>query len=100
MTNFVQQNAQMVIPADTVTQLSNEGISTVDDLVDFDKNSLEQVANNLRRPLGGSAAFTFGAKLLKRLIIACNLVCYYQSVRRNVTNTNLQWNPIIRNFGE
>ena len=99
-TNFFQQNAQMDIPAATVAQLVNEGISTVDDLMDFDKDSLEQVANNLRRLPGGAAAFTFGAKSLKRLIIACDLIRYYETVGRNVTAANLQWTPIMRNFGE
>ena len=100
ITNFFQQNTKMTIPAETVAQLANEGIQTVDDLHDFDKDCIKQVANNLRCPPGGAAAFTFGAKSHQRLIVACGLICYYETVGRNLTATNLQWNPIMRNFGE
>ena len=34
----------------TVVQLQNEGISTVDEPNDFDKDTLKQVADNLRNP--------------------------------------------------
>ena len=98
--NFFEQPAQMAIPNATVAQLANEGIESVNDLIDFDKDSLEQVASNLRRPPGGAEAFTFGAKSLKRLIVACDLVRYYETVGRNLTAANLQWTPILRNFGE
>ena len=40
MTAFFEENAQMGIPHDTVIQLWDEGITMVDDLVDFDKDSL------------------------------------------------------------
>ena len=62
ITAFFTSNAQMALPAATFNQLSVEGIQTVDDLLDFDKDSLDQVANNLRRPAGGVGLFTFGAK--------------------------------------
>jgi hypothetical protein len=38
------ENAQMGIPHATVVQLANEGIDMVDEVTDFDKNSLQQVA--------------------------------------------------------
>ena len=41
-----------------------ERIAKVDDLGDFDKDNLSQVATNLRRPPGGVPAFTFGAKFI------------------------------------
>jgi hypothetical protein len=88
-TSFFEQNAQMGIPNETVIQLQAEGISTVDDLIDFDKDTLHQVADNLRRPGGrvpdptpGAAVgatipippFVFGAKSQKRLLSACDIV--------------------------
>ena len=103
----------MGTPHDTVVQLQNEGIDTVDDLVDFDKTTIEQVAANLRRPAGripdptpGAAAgaairtppFVFGAKSQKRLIVACELLRYYETVGRVVTAGNLQWTPTMKNF--
>ena len=39
----------MGIPHDTVIQIQNEGISMVDDLADFDKDSLSQLLDNLRK---------------------------------------------------
>ena len=49
---FFEENAQMGIPHNTVIQLQGEGISTVDDLADFNKDSLSQLADNLRKPGG------------------------------------------------
>jgi predicted RecB family nuclease len=47
-----KQDAQMGIPNKTVAQLQQEGTTTVNDLVDFDKDTMEQIAANLRRPAG------------------------------------------------
>ena len=52
MTAFFENPATMAIPHATRVQLAVEGITTVADLLDFDKDSLDQVANNLRRPGG------------------------------------------------
>ncbi len=52
ITAFFQQPGQMAIPPATRTQLREEGIDTVLDLADFDKDTLKQVADNLRRPGG------------------------------------------------
>ena len=51
-TAFFEQGDQMGIPHATVLQLWREGIDSVDDLSDFDKDTLQQVADNLRRPGG------------------------------------------------
>jgi hypothetical protein len=90
-----------------------EGIDTVDVLADFDKDTIEQIAANLRRPAGripdpnpGAAAgatiptppFTLGAKSQQRLIIAAMLVKYYVTVGRNITAGNIQWNQVMENF--
>ena len=61
-TAFFEDADQMDIPHATVLELRNEGINTLDDLEEFDKEQLDQIAQNLRRPAGGVAAFTFGAK--------------------------------------
>jgi hypothetical protein len=115
MTVFFEGNNQMGIPNDTVIQLQAEGITTVDDLVDFDKDTLQQVAGSLRRPGGrvpdptpGAAAgatiptppFVFGAKSQKRLLAACDIVRYYTTTGRPLTSGNMQWNTVISNFAE
>ena len=79
----------MGIPHETVIQLQAEGITNVENLIDFDKDTLQQVANNLRRPGGRipdptlnaqprasipTRSFVFGAKSQKRLQAACDLV--------------------------
>ena len=110
---FFEDAAQMGIPHVTVLQLQLEGISTVDDLADFDKDSLQQLADNLRRPGGRvpdpnpnaapgatipTPPFVFGAKSQKRLLVACNLVRYYDTVGRPLSAANLQWNTVMKNF--
>jgi hypothetical protein len=49
---FFEQATQMGIPQATVIQLQAEGINNVEDLIDFDKDTIERVAANLRRPAG------------------------------------------------
>ena len=95
MMAFFEENAQMGIPHDLVVQLQDEGISTVDDLANFDKDSPSQLADNLREP-GGQVpvpnpnaapsatihmpVFAFGVKSQKRIVVACNLARYYNMV--------------------
>jgi hypothetical protein len=42
----------MGIPHPTVAQMQAEGITNIQELADFDKESLQQLAENLRRPGG------------------------------------------------
>lgn len=86
---------QMAIPAATVAQLANEGIDNVDDLAEFDKDSIKQIAKNMR---AGQNAFIFSAKAQKRLIVSCELVRYYISVSRPITDAAMQWNQVGKNF--
>jgi hypothetical protein len=51
-TSFFEEAAQMGIAAATRTELVNEGNDAVSDLSDFNKYTLTQVADNLRRPGG------------------------------------------------
>ena len=52
MTTFFEHVKQMGIPHATVVQLQSKGIDVVTDLADFDKDSLQQLADNLRYPGG------------------------------------------------
>ena len=112
-TSFFENADQMGVQHATVIQLALEGIQMVDDLADFDKEALKQLADNLHH-LGGrvpnpdpgaaagstipTPAFVFGAKSQKRLGIACELVQYYNTVGRNLTAANMRWNNVIKNF--
>ena len=46
-TTSFENTYQMGIPNATVIQIRQERIDNVDDLVDFDKNTIEQIAVNL-----------------------------------------------------
>ena len=52
LTNFFEQDAQMGIPHEMVVKLQDEGIDDFKDLVDFDKDTIQQIVYNLRRPAG------------------------------------------------
>ena len=112
-TTFFEHADQMGIPPATVLQLQSEGITLVSDLADFNMTSLQQLADNLRRPGGhvpdpnpaaqpGSTIptppFIFGAKSQRRIAVTCDLVKYYITVSHDLTAANLQWNTIMKNF--
>ena len=110
-TTFFEHADQMGIPHTTMLQLQSEGITLVSDLADFNKDSLQQLADNLRHPGGhvpdpnpaaqpGSTIptppFVFGAKSQRCITVACNLVKYYITVGRDLTAA--QWNTVMKNF--
>ena len=112
-TTFFEHAEQMGIPRTTVVQLQSEGIDVVTHLTDFDKTSLQQLADNLRCPGGRvldpspgalpgatipAPPFVFGAKSQKHITIACDLVRYYATVSHDLTAPNLQWSTIMKNF--
>ena len=112
-TAFFEHADQMGIPHVTVVQLQAEGITSVSDLADFNKDSLQQLTDNLRCPGGcildpnptvhpGSTIptppFVFGAKSQRRIAVACDLVNYYRTVGHDLTAANLQWNTMMKNF--
>ena len=112
-TAFFESPDQMGIPHATMVQMQQEGIQSVVDLEDFEKDSLQQLVDNLRKPGGRIAdpdpnapvgatipmpAFTYGAKSQTRLTVACDLIRYYQTVGRDLTAENIQWNQVMSNF--
>ena len=112
-TAFFENLDQMGIPHETMVQMQLEGIQTVADLADFEKQSLQQLADNLGKPGGripdpntnaapGATipmpAFTYAAKSQKRLTVACDQVRFYQTVGRDLTAANIQWNQVMSNL--
>ena len=88
-TAFFESPDQMGIQHTTMVQMQKEGIQSVADLADFEKEALQRLADNLRKPGGRIAdpdpntpvgatipmpAFTYGAKSQKRLTVACDLI--------------------------
>eukprot|EP00957_Ditylum_brightwellii_P083800 6369505-Ditylum_brightwellii.AAC.1 len=49
-TVFFKDNDQMAIHHNTIVHLVNEGISAVNDVEEFQKTDIKQIAANLRRP--------------------------------------------------
>ena len=93
--------------------MAREGIVNVEDLAEFDKDGIQQLADNLRRPGGRipdpdpgaeegatipTPAFVFGVRSHRRLLAATNLLKYYETTGREVTVANIQWNTVIKNF--
>ena len=114
-TAFLENANQMALPHRTVLQLQHEGILTVGDLQDFDKECLSQIAETLRRPGGRipdpnigavvgttipTPPFVFGAKSQMRLRVACDLIRYYITTSRPLTAANIQWDPVMSRFKE
>ena len=95
---FFTEETQLGIPAETLAQMAQDGITSEEDLVDFDEASIKQVAENLQRPPGGGDPFVFGARSQTRLTHACDLMRYYHTTGRNVTPGALQWNTVMKNF--
>ena len=110
LTAFFESADQMAIPRETVARLAQEGITSADDLSEFDKSSICQIADNLRRPGGRipdpnndgatipTPPFVFGAKSQQRLNVACNLVRFYNMIGRTLTASNLTWSTTMVNF--
>ena len=114
-TAFFTEAGQLAITLDTREQLATEGLETVDDLAEFDYESLKQITDNLCRPGGripdpnhGAAtgatiptpSFVFGAKSQLRLKAAITITKYYETVSRTPSAGNMRWNPIINAFIE
>ena len=109
----------MGLTPETRLRLTHEGIQTIVDLREFDEDSLKQVALNLSRPslripdptagMPGGAPngatlpcppFPFNAKSQARLVVATEVLKFYNTIGRTFTAADMQWDRILRNFGE
>ena len=82
ITQFFENASQMGILKRKVTQLKTEGIEKPEDLLDFDKETLEKVFNNMRQSSDDSNRYILGAKSQQRLLVATNLVKFYHCIGR------------------
>ena len=112
-TAFMGDGYQMGIPHDTVAQLHNKGIIIITNLINFNKSTIKQINANTCCSAGriadtspGAALgatippspFIFGEKSQKRLVVAAELLYYYETVCRPTSAENFQWNPVMKNF--
>ena len=93
-TTFYEGADKMAIPNTTVLELSNKGLQTVNEPSDFDKMSIKSISHNLLRPSQGNP-LVLGSKFQKPLIIACDLIQYYDTVGQVPSALNMQWIPVM-----
>ena len=108
------ERQQMAIPQATVTRgLMTEGISTVEDLGEFEDKDFKTILDNLHKPGGTipdlvdannripTPSYVIGAKSLKCLkIAAAAAIRYYEAVGRECTVANMYFQNVLKNFGE
>lgn len=114
-TYFFEDADSMALPHDSYVAAQNEGITAVDDLKEFDAESLKMVAESLRNPGGripnpdpqaaaGSTIprppYAFGAKSRLRLTAASEILRCHITAGRDPTPGNVRCDPVIRNFSE
>ena len=102
-TAFFENNNDIGLANATRLALADEGITTVNDLLEFDKDTIEQIASNFRRL---TPPIPFAAKSQKRLIEACELLRFYRDIGRDVTpaiihyvtiqDFAVQWEALIK----
>ena len=97
----------MRIGHNIVAKLQEEGIEDVNDLGLVDNYFLNQITDNLKQPSGqinvggvmvATPALKFGEKLQMRLDAALNIVRFYKTAVRAITDNMIQWVPIIKEF--
>ena len=107
MTYFFEVANTAAIAQYTVVKLQEEKICGVDDLELVDKYFIKQLIDNLKLPCGqinvGGAMivapdFYSGAKSQMILEAASNIVQFYKTVGRAITNTVMQLDPIIKDY--
>ena len=97
------ENAEYIrLVCNTREPLVDKGIAHVDDLVDFNKETIDQIASNLCRATAVEGAalqppFPFGAKVQKRLTEACELVRFYETIGRTMTLASLCY-TVVKDF--
>ena len=94
-TTYFENNEQMGIPHTTVIQLQTEGITTIGDLADFEKDSLQQLPDNLCHPGGRIHDPSTNAALEQ--LFQCLPLPLVRNPRRGFlwlvtsSNTTIQW---------
>jgi hypothetical protein len=109
ITSFFEDADQMGLKNRTrIDSLVPEGITTVDELKEWDDDDWDQWASNCKRPdktadplnpalLIATVPYSLSVKSLKRLKTASKLVKYYDSVSIPVTAANIKW-LVMDNF--
>ena len=109
ITSFFEDNDQCGLTNRTkILSLNAEGISTIDDLAEWEDEDWDQWASNCKRPdktqdpnnpaqLISTVPYSLSVKSLKRLKLASKLVRYYESVSIEITAASMIW-KVLKNF--
>ena len=80
-------------------------------MVDFDTDTIQQVADSLWRPWGTipeptpnavpeatipTPPFVFGAKSHKLVLVQCEIVIYYETTGQGITTASVLWKKLIK----
>ena len=92
--SFFENEVDLGIPTATRILLENEGIASIDNLAEFYKDDVEGITSTFRRM---NPVVPFSAKCRKRLIEACELIRFYQTINRDISPGCIHW-VAIKNF--
>ena len=95
---FLTGENQMGLNAPTYKKLMEQGIKTPIDLIDFDKEGIDKVAEVIRKTIEKKDQNFVGAKSQKRLAEAADLVRFYNEIGRNIDSDSLDYDSVIRDF--
>ena len=113
LTAFFTAEDQMGMPQETRVWLRDEGITDPSDLDEFDKESIKEISETLRKPGDrirdparnappGSTIprppYTFGTKIQKWLLTTCNMVKSCKMIGNELTAANMHYDTIRRDF--
>jgi hypothetical protein len=110
---WLKSNPNMKLSSDAaVLRVIKEGITTFDDLVDFDKKSLERLPATCKEAVPEILAdpdneilaepAVRGANVstisVQRLIVAMNAAEYYTAIDRTMVPASMHYNTVLKNF--
>lgn len=87
-TTWFTSDAQVGLSNEAYLKLQEEGITSVEDLTEFDDEGLKLIAKNARQ---GADPVILKATSVGRLIVFADLARYYDKVGRQPTPANMSW---------
>lgn len=110
---WLKQSTNMKLSTNSaVTRILHEGITDIDSLIDFDKDSIEALPKACSRAIDeieadeeneieaedAVPAGNISIASVHRLIVAANAARYYRDIGRNRTVARMHYNNILANF--
>ena len=95
---FFTRSSQMALSEATLEKLQEQGIESPIDLLDFDKDGIDKLADNIRKAAKRKDADIIGAKSQKRLTEAAELVRFYNEIGREIETGTMDYETVVRDF--